>query len=313
MKTNIKCIFTDLNITNLSNDDSVIEYELTFGDFYFKVKIHKFSLIDINNNLIPDKKWILKGLIQNGIWHNEEFTSLDILNNLIEANKSLIPKTPKDKKDKLLNYLYNIQGFDGFTITLHNDEDRFSLMYWNQLFFRNRKELEFYLDYLKEENFLNFTKNTIEDRIQLKTKGIEYAQNLNEGVYSTNCFVAMSFSNTMLNIYEEVIKQAILETGFKPILISNELIESDRTINDAIISELKKARFTIADFTENRNGVYFEAGFALGRGQKVIYCCKESDLGELHFDVKAFQHIVWNNKDDFKRKLIDKINAYIKD
>ena len=35
-------------------------------------------------------------------------------------------------------------------------------------------------------------------------------------------------------------------------------------VMDEIISEIRRARFVIADCTQQRNGVYFEAGFAIG-------------------------------------------------
>ena len=60
-------------------------------------------------------------------------------------------------------------------------------------------------------------------------------------------------------------------------------------------------------------GVYFEAGYALGRGQKVIYTCKKDDISNAHFDTRNYQHIVWETADDLKQKLIDKINAFVLD
>jgi nucleoside 2-deoxyribosyltransferase len=41
-------------------------------------------------------------------------------------------------------------------------------------------------------------------------------------------------------------------------------------IDDRIIAEIRRCRFIVADFTGQRGGVYFEAGFALGLGKPVI-------------------------------------------
>jgi nucleoside 2-deoxyribosyltransferase len=86
-----------------------------------------------------------------------------------------------------------------------------------------------------------------------------------------------------------------------------------KTINDAIIAGIKKSRFTIADFTQHKAGVYFEAGYALGRGQKVIYTCRADEIANAHFDTRNYQHIVWENSEDLKQKLIDKITAFVLD
>ena len=123
----------------------------------------------------------------------------------------------------------------------------------------------------------------------------------------------MSFDSTLAEIYNKAIQPAILETGFVPFILHSEHIETGSTINDAMIAAIKKAKFTIADFTQHKSGVYFEAGFALGRGQKVIFTCKEGDIDHAHFDTRNYQHILWKDAADLKRKLIDKIHAYIKD
>lgn len=59
--------------------------------------------------------------------------------------------------------------------------------------------------------------------------------------------------------------------------------------------------------------MYFEAGYALGRGQKVIYICKEDDIINAHFDTRNYQHILWTDKVDLRQKLIDRIDAFVKD
>jgi hypothetical protein len=55
----------------------------------------------------------------------------------------------------------------------------------------------------------------------------------------------MSFTDDMFKIFEDAIRPAIDESGFKPLIISKEQIPSDTTINDRIIASIKKSRFTI--------------------------------------------------------------------
>lgn len=64
--------------------------------------------------------------------------------------------------------------------------------------------------------------------------------------------------------------------------------------------------------TNNLAGVYFEAGSALGLGQKVIYTCRKSDFEHAHFDTNHYQYIVWETKEELKQALVDKIEVFIK-
>jgi hypothetical protein len=109
------------------------------------------------------------------------------------------------------------------------------------------------------------------------------------------------------------IKQAIIETGFIPIIVDEIHVKSDVTINDEILASIKKSRFCISDFTQQKNGVYFEAGYALGRGLKVIYTCTREDFNNAHFDINHYLHILYDTPEQLKKGLIDKIEAWIKD
>ncbi|MDA1051804.1 MAG: hypothetical protein O3C40_15165 [Planctomycetota bacterium] len=64
------------------------------------------------------------------------------------------------------------------------------------------------------------------------------------------------------------------------------------------MSEIRKARFLVADFTKHRNGVYFEAGYAIGLQIPVIWLCREDEMGRVHFDTEHFNHIVWKDATD---------------
>ncbi|MEP6737098.1 MAG: hypothetical protein ABJA70_16360, partial [Chryseolinea sp.] len=84
-----------------------------------------------------------------------------------------------------------------------------------------------------------------------------------------------------------------------------------KTINDEIIAGLRKCKFCIADFSYHRNGVYFEAGFALGQKKPVIYSCMKEEFAKAHFDIKPLQHIIYDTPDELRDKLISKIQAWI--
>ena len=62
---------------------------------------------------------------------------------------------------------------------------------------------------------------------------------------------------------------------------------------------------------DNDNGVYFEAGFAQGLGLKVIWTCHEDHVKDLHFDTRQENHITWENPEDLREKLKNRIRAVI--
>ena len=85
-----------------------------------------------------------------------------------------------------------------------------------------------------------------------------------------------------------------------------------QTINDAIISEIKSCKFCIADFSQQKDGVYFESGFAVGLGKPVIYTCHKDWFDKTHFDTNHFPHLIYENNSEFIQKLDNKIKAWIK-
>jgi hypothetical protein len=81
---------------------------------------------------------------------------------------------------------------------------------------------------------------------------------------SPTAFVAMWFSDYMMEFFSKHISKAIEEEGYVPFIIS--LKEHNEDICDNIIAEIRKSKFLIADFTGQRGDVYFEARFAYGLG-----------------------------------------------
>jgi hypothetical protein len=67
----------------------------------------------------------------------------------------------------------------------------------------------------------------------------------------------------------------------------------------------------VADYTGHRGGVYFEAGFALGLGLKVIPTCRDDEIFELHFDIKHLNTLGWQTPAELADKLNKRIRAVI--
>jgi nucleoside 2-deoxyribosyltransferase len=87
--------------------------------------------------------------------------------------------------------------------------------------------------------------------------------------------------------------------------------EHNEDINDFMIAEIRKSKFMVADFTDHKHGVYFEAGMMMGLGRPVIFTCREDQLGKAHFDTRQYSHIIWNTPEELREKLKRRIQATI--
>lgn len=126
---------------------------------------------------------------------------------------------------------------------------------------------------------------------------------------SNTAFIALAFDKNeeLLNI----IRQTIRSCGFTPIDMIDH--QHNNYIMDEILKQIDDCKFLICDVTKPNNGAYFEAGYAMGRGHDVILTCsKESfDNGYLHFDLRQYKAEVWNDYDDLRKKLKERIQKTI--
>jgi hypothetical protein len=134
-----------------------------------------------------------------------------------------------------------------------------------------------------------------------------------QGGIPGRCFVAMWFSEKTRAAYENGIEPAVRDAGFDAIRIDKK--EHNNEIPDEIIAEIRNCQFMVADFTGQRAGVYYEAGFAMGLGRPVIWCCckDEIDKGMLHFDTNHKNHIGWETPEELRQRLCRRIRATILD
>lgn len=122
-------------------------------------------------------------------------------------------------------------------------------------------------------------------------------------------FIAMSFSEEM-NKARRQIAAAIQECDFEPVLI--DVKEHNNQIVPEIFKEIEKSKFVVADLTEQRGGVYYEAGIAGGKDKAVILTCKKEEIDKVHFDLAQVNTIFWEDERDLKDRLIKRIHATIK-
>lgn len=121
-------------------------------------------------------------------------------------------------------------------------------------------------------------------------------------------FVAMSFDESLKDVYKGLDK-GINEAGYTPLRVDQ--VEHIGRIDDEIIAQIKASKFVVADFTGHRNGVYFEAGYALGLNIPVFWTCKKDDMQGLHFDISHFNCIDWDSPDNLANRLSKRIEAVV--
>ncbi len=124
-------------------------------------------------------------------------------------------------------------------------------------------------------------------------------------------FVAMSFREDFLELFQEGIAPGIEAAGYEARRVDR--IEHNNRIDDEIVANIRMSRFLVGDFTVNRGGIYFEAGFALGLGLPVIWLVREKEIDEVHFDNRQYNFIKWKDGGmaDLAQKLRFRIEATI--
>lgn len=187
----------------------------------------------------------------------------------------------------------------------------------------NSGELEAILEFLVRKGFCltKIDQRSGEGFVWLTLEGAETVAASASASESNRAFVAMWFSKETQPAFDFGIVPALTELGYVPIRIDQK--EHNNKIDDEIISEIRKSRFLVADFTCGiaadddqhvaiaRGGVYFEAGFAMGLGIPIIWSCREDLINHVHFDTRQYNHITWNSPDDLLNKLRNRVGAVI--
>ena len=242
-------------------------------------------------------------------------------NNYKEITQSInYPVDLLEKINGVVNYFRHNTKIFGKELEINIDKD------FRLFFCFNSEELNEILKYLIANNYIAKNGN----KYKLTVEGfIYYQKNIIPENKSHQAFVAMWFNRdenlekrhfNMDKVYAQAIKPAI-EAENKYASIKIDCVEHCNDINDEMISQIKKSKFMLADLTGYRGGVYWEAGFATGLNIPIIYTCNEHwlhtneelNIEGVHFDVNHKNIILWDyeNLEDFKEKIIKRINAVI--
>lgn len=173
---------------------------------------------------------------------------------------------------------------------------------------RSEEELSEFIHMLLQRGFIEVAPDNEGYACKLSLRGWERVDELSRiRTHSNRAFVAMWFDKALDSAWKDAIHKALVETKWDPIRIDQ--VEHNARIDDKIIADIRTSGLLIADFTGQRGGVYFEAGFALGLGLPVIWTVRKSDFETLHFDTRQYNHIVWETPEELYEKLVNRIRA----
>lgn len=181
------------------------------------------------------------------------------------------------------------------------------------LFAQNKTEATFHYNALLDHDLIKRTA----DKTSVTAIGWEHFEELQQSAGSplNPAFVAMWFGDEenkaqMRDAYETAILPALHAAGYEGSRV--DLEQYNDFIMDKILAGVREAPFMVADFTGNRHGVYFEAGYARGFTNKpVIHTCRRDFVEDLHFDVQQINCIRWDSPEDLLLALYHRIRGTV--
>jgi hypothetical protein len=244
------------------------------------------------------------------IYYDQKENELGIHNNAINAFY-LLKNYPYTIMEKLNRSLLNISyKFKDIGEIIHSDS-----IYPTMLFClkdASMKDLEKreIIDMLKDLNFISYPYDKSVSQIKITVDGWKQIESMNKG-QTKNVFIAMKFGNDTFEIRNSI-KQVLYDLNYNPDLIDEK--QHNEQIVPEILHAIEQSRFLIVELSNGNQGAYYEAGVAQGLGKQVIAVCSKDvvENKQVHFDFAQKSLVVYENLDDLKTKLSNRIKATIK-
>lgn len=215
--------------------------------------------------------------------------------------------TEKEKLQELINkphnssiydWMYEVKEFLEQIGEYSKDAKKFiSGIEHHQNVFKNGDKLTAYLKHLYTKKYEGIEIPPIKKRNQI--------------------FVAMMFSEETDRVYSDVYEPVIQSLNYSAMRIDKK--EFLGSIINEITSEITDSVALIADLTGNRGGVYYEAGIAKGLQMcnhpiKLVLTCHKTffDNEGVHFDLKGDNIIIYNDDNELKERLNNRLTVLLK-
>jgi hypothetical protein len=114
-------------------------------------------------------------------------------------------------------------------------------------------------------------------------------------------FIAMPMAgnNPAYDDVHDAIQEAAQGCGLNAERIDD--VQTNERITDKLLESIKRAQFVVADLTDSRPNVFYEAGYAYGLGKIPIYIARDGT--HLEFDIKDYPIIFFSSMRELKTKL----------
>lgn len=234
------------------------------------------------------------------------------------------PTTFKERMNTILLYFYENQQYIGVSVLVSKEKLESLILaerYFVDTISNERlwieqktedisKSVEYILNYIKSKNYISvscFDEDTYE--VQLTPEGLSKIDDIQEHREANKkIFVAMKFGEETTDL-REAIRKGIRLAGYSEVIVDE--IEHNNYIPPEILHQIRECQIMIAELSYNNGGVYFEEGYAMGRGKEVIQLCKRTEDNEskLHFDVLQKNTIFWEDLSEIPELLRKRIIA----
>jgi len=203
------------------------------------------------------------------------------------------------KQARLLQWLAG-RGTPGSKIKIKMADD------WPVAECCNSEEFHYHCVELTRRNFVVGKATTECFLAMLSTEGWRELEIRNhELVDDDRIFVAMSLNKSLDNAFKKGFKVGIEAAGYQAYRV-DQALHLER-IDLKIIGDLRRSRVIVADVTDERPNVYFEAGFAMALNKPVIWSVREDQKDKLHFDTRQFPHLIWKDPGGLAMQIEDLI------
>ena len=120
-------------------------------------------------------------------------------------------------------------------------------------------------------------------------------------------FIAMPMATEDLQLEDihVAIKNAARDVGLVAERVDEQI--SNEKITDRIIESIVEADFVVADLSQAKPNVYWEAGYAHGQDKTPIYIARKDT--ELEFDVRDYPVIFYENATRLRTKLAERLQG----
>jgi hypothetical protein len=254
----------------------------------------------LRDPLFAPRRHLLSGVLRNAADAGKQLgVNAANVDSLVSAAQP--PTSPLDSLDPVLEYAArNTPGFASrFTISKHD---------YPKFFLRSADEMLAVLEALERLEPILYPSDNSRWESRVTIEGWQHLEAMRASrSNSRQAFVAMSFNPALDVAWLEGIRPALRDCGYQPFRADHK--EHNDRIDDVIMAELRRSGLVVADFTNHAGGVYFEAGYGMGRGTPVIWTIRADALSGIHFDTRQYNHIVWETPADLRAKLRARIMA----